>query len=196
MIRQEYGNQMICIGIDNGLTGGIVAVDENQLIHSNPTYAKNQPGLFDDETGTYAWIMPVIKGKGKNIYDIKRIVKILTYLKNEAQLNRIPMYAILEKAHILPKNGGRANFTTGECFGMMQGILSALNIPYEIVSAKMWQQRIFQGQTVTDTKQSSILFCQNKFPKVDWRISPRGRKAHDGKTDAACMAVYCHRLHK
>lgn len=187
---------MIYVGIDNGLSGGIVAVEDDLSIQKNPTYAKNQPGLFDDETGTYTWVMPIIKGKGKNIYDIKRIVKILTYLKNYAQLNHKPIYVVLEKAHILPKNGGRANFTTGECFGMMQGILSALHIPYEIVSAKMWQQRIFQGQTVTDTKQSSILYCQNKYPDIDWRISKKGRKPHDGKTDAACMAVYCQRLNR
>jgi hypothetical protein len=186
---------MICIGIDNGLGGGIVAV-EDQEIPTNQEYAKNQPGLFDDETGTYAWVMPVVKGSGKSFYDIGRIAKILKYLKEYARLNRMPIYAVIEKAHILPKNGGRANFTIGECFGIMKGLLTALEIPFEIVSAKQWQQNIFQGQTVVDTKQSGILFCQNKFPKVDWRISKRGIKPHDGKTDAACIAVYCHRLNK
>ena len=155
------------IGVDGGLSGGISII--------------NGDGVLLD-----CFVMPVIKnGKGRE-YDLKQISSIFEAYK----IKFANMTVVLEKAHTMPLNGGRANFTTGECFGMVKGVLSALRIPFEVIAARTWQKKIFQGQTVKDTKQSSILFCRNKFPDVDWRASDRCRKDHDGKTDATCLAVY------
>lgn len=182
---------MIYIGIDNGLNGGIVAINEKQeVISADDNILKYS--FFDDDKLVFAWLMPIIKGQKGKIYDIKKIIEIFDYL----QLSEEKIFVVLEKAHIMPQNGGRANFTTGECYGIIKGILSSLNIPYEIVSAKIWQKDIFQGQTIKDTKQSSIMYCKNKFPNIDWRASKRCKNAHDGLTDAACMAVYCYRLNR
>jgi len=160
------------VGVDNGLNGGIVVIDENQKI-------------------LHKWIMPVIKIKNKNEFDIQSIVYIFKEIIEYDTLT----FVCLEHAHVRPISGKRACFTTGFCFGLIQGILEGLNISYEIVNPKVWQKDIFQG-TVSDTKNASIVFCQRKWPDVDWTKSERSKKIHDGITDAACMALYCYRQNR
>lgn len=159
---------MIYIGIDGGLNGGITAIDSDGFIESI--------------------VMPVIKGQKGNIYDIQQITEFFKKYKYLLECEKITV--ILEKAHSMPKQGVVSTFKIGECFGIMKGIIVALGLPYEVIAARTWQKAIFQGQTVKDTKQSSILFCKNKYPDIDWRASDRCRIDHDGKTDATCIAVY------
>ncbi len=165
---------MITIGLDGGLNGGICVCQNNTILD--------------------VFVMPIIKGNKGNIYDTNKIIKIFNNVLILSKTQNEQVLALLEKAHTMPLNGGKANFTTGECYGIMKGILKSLKIPFEIVAAKTWQKEIFQGQTVKDTKQSSILYCKNKFPSIDWRASERCRKDHDGKTDACCIAIYGSRL--
>jgi len=163
---------ILYIGIDNGLNGGIVAIDENQNIIKK-------------------YIMPVIKIGNKNEFDVQKIADIFV----KCSIHQPRIYVCLEHAHVRPISGKRACFTTGFCFGLMQGILETLDISYEIVNPKVWQKDIFQG-TVSDTKQASIIFCQRKWPNEDWTATERSKKSHDGMTDAACMALYCYRKNR
>lgn len=159
---------MYTIGIDGGLDGGIVVYHNKKIIEKH--------------------IMPTFKGAKGRTYDIKSIINILKkYDPNDTLI-------ILEKAHTMLINGARANFTIGECYGMMKAIIIVLSFPFDIVAARTWQKEIFQGQTVKDTKQASIEYCRNRFPDIDWRASERCKKDHDGMTDAACLAVYGTRL--
>jgi len=151
------------IGLDNGVNGGITILDENQNI-----IAKH--------------IMPVL-GKSKKEYDINRIIQILNRYKTDS-------FAILEKAQPQFRDGRKQAFKTGFGYGVLQALLTALNISYQIISPKMWQKKIFKGLNSNDTKIASILFCKRKWPKEDWTPTERSKKCHDGMTDAACMAYY------
>ena len=163
---------MVYVGIDNGLDGGIVALDRD-----NNVLLKK--------------VMPTIKGKGsKREYDVAKIVKILLQCKEIAEGNNSPINVVLEKAFVIPISGKKALFTTGLCYGMFQGILSSLELPYEVVAPKSWQKVIFVGMAGKDAKQKSIIWCKRKFPSVDWRATERSRKDHDGLCDATCMAYY------
>ena len=162
----------IYIGIDNGLSGGISVIDENQKVLQKH-------------------IMPTIKIKNKNVFDVQGIINIFRSLKTFTDDIKV----MLEHAHVRPISGKRACFTTGFCYGLMQGILEGMNISYEIVNPKVWQKDIFQG-TVSDTKDASILFCQRKWPDVDWTATERSNKAHDGLTDAVCIALYGYRQNR
>ena len=151
------------IGIDNGLNGGIVILDENQQIINK-------------------FIIPTIKSDNKTHYDINKIVKIFFDLPDRSSLN-----AILEKAHVRPISGKRASFMSGFGYGLMQGILESLSISYEIVKPQTWMKEL--EITSTDEK-GSILFCQRKWPNEKWIATERCTKAHDGLTDAACLALF------
>jgi hypothetical protein len=165
---------MIFIGIDNGLSGGIVAINEKQEIIGR-------------------CVMPVIKGK-KTDYDIGKIYNFLSRI-NDVFINQ-DIFVALEKAHVRPVSGKRACFMTGFGYGVMQGILKALGVSYEIVSPKDWQKEILKGMNTGDTKKDSIMFCKRKWPKEDWTATERSKKEHDGLTDAGCMALYCYRQNR
>lgn len=150
------------IGIDNGVNGGIVVLDRHHTIIDKI-------------------VMPVFGGSKKE-YDIQSIQSFL-----EKYINS---FAILEKAQPQFRDGKKQAFKTGYGYGVMQGILTALKIPFQIEAPKTWQSKVFKGLDTDDTKIASILFCKRKWPREDWTPTERSKKPHDGMTDAACMAYY------
>jgi len=154
----------IFIGIDNGKSGAIVVVDENENI------------VFKE-------IMPLIN----NEYDLKGIENIL----NRVKMHNCKVY--LEKAFTKPMNGNKANFTNGYQYGLMQGILFSNRFSYEVITVQGWQNSILKGITAKNTKEASISFCLKKWSELNWKKSDRCKKYHDGLTDAACIALYCKR---
>lgn len=150
------------IGIDNGIQGGLAVLDSQQNIVEKI-------------------VMPVLGGTKKE-YDIQIIYQFLLKYQNA--------FAILEKSQPQFRDGKKQAFKTGYGYGVMQGLLTALKIPFQIVAPKTWQKKVFEGLESDDTKSASILFCKRKWPEEDWTKSERSTKAHDGMTDAACMAFY------
>ncbi len=161
---------MIHIGIDPGLTGAISVLDDNCKII----------GLR---------LMPTIDGK-KKVYDIKEILAMVQCIKNTLS-GKHETIAMLE-APVIPfgKTKHSTTASTHLCYGAFQGILTALEIPYQIVRPKEWQKVVLKGFNLADTKQASKLFAQRMFPSTDFRRSGRCRNPHDGFTDATCMAYY------
>lgn len=157
---------MIFVGIDNGLMGGISAIENGEL-----KLVKK---------------MPVIKGgKGQRTqYDIQEIVETLRQLSCMGKLS-----VVLEKAQVTPIAGKNSCFSMGFCMGMMQGILESMKIPYQLIPARQWQNEVLKGMA-GDTKAKSILWCKRRFPNQDWIMSPRSKKENDGLCDATCMAYY------
>jgi len=160
---------MIYIGIDNGLNGAIVGIDKERKV-------------------IYSFIMPVFKVKNKHEFNVWGIVKIFDQMIKIHGRENISV--ILEQAHVRPISGKRACFTTGFCFGMMQGILESLKIRYEIISPREWQSKMLRTTKKSDTKALAILLCQRNWPTEDWKASTRCKKPHDGLCDAGVMALY------
>ena len=157
----------IFCGIDNGIGGGLAFYDSEK----NVLEAMPMP------------IVSVKKAKGnKNEYSIAEIVGILT--------SRPITFAVIERAQAFPGQGVVSMFNIGRGFGIMEGMLAALEIPYMVVHSKTWQKKMFEGVAHTDTKQASVLVAQRLFPGVKFVGSDRATKLHNGMTDAALMAYY------
>jgi len=166
------------IGIDNGLNGAIVAIDDLQRI-------------------VYKGTIPILKLGKKKEYDIRAITYILDNIPDaHARVQGTQVHAVVEKALIIPVSGRLSLFSTGFCNGMMQGILSALGISYEVVAPKEWQKEVLKGMNTKDTKQASIMWCKRKYPEEDFTATERSTKDHDGICDALCMATYCLRMNR
>lgn len=151
-------------GIDNGLKGGIVFIDSRGAVKERH-------------------IMPVITSeKGKTEYDV--------FLMVEAFKNKNIELVALEKAQAYPGQGVTAMFSVGKGFGLWQGILTALGIPFVIVPPQTWQGHVLAGMDRRDTKQASALFAQRMSPETNWRGTDRSKIIHDGLTDAFCLAHY------
>lgn len=157
---------MIIIGIDNGLDGGVVCL---RLGASTLLKA----------------VTPTL-GTGKRSYDLAAMSRVLRAMLVTGE----DAIAFLETAMVMPKNGALSSFSTGFGYGAWQGLLTGLAIPFEVVRPQQWQREMFEGMNRSDTKACSATVAQRLWPAVDWRATQRSKKAHDGLTDAACIAEY------
>lgn len=156
-------NNEIYIGIDGGNAGGIVALQGKKILFKEP--------------------MPIMQTTdSRNEYDLNRIIEILS---------RFPDATIIfEKAHAMPKLGTVQAFNFGKGFGMMLGVLSALQLRYHVVHSRTWQTLLFRDQPHGDTKQASRIVARRLFPTEDFRATPKSKKDADGLTDATLIAYY------
>jgi len=165
---------MIYIGIDGGVNGGLAEYnsDTNKLT---------------------VQVMPVIRVESKNGKRSEyNIPEVRDWFRSYQNIKMV----ILEKAQPFPGMPAHSTFMNGLNFGIMQGILTSLSIPYMIIHAKTWQKRMFEGMDHKDTKQASKIKAQQLFPDAKFIAGDKATKLHDGMTDATLMAYYGYLLHK
>jgi len=152
------------IGIDPGITGGLVAIDNEGFLE-------------------YAFRTPSIKDKGKNYYDIPGMVELLT---QPMMINGASVICAIEKVGTMPRDGRVGAFNFGKGFGIWLGILGGLGIPYTEVMPQRWQARMLRGlPRGPQTKTSAVQRCKSLFPTLPIKV-----KADWGMADAALIAEY------
>ena len=96
--------------------------------------------------------------------------------------------AAVEKVGAMPGQGVTSMFTFGTGYGFIQGALSALSSPYQLVPPKKWKGEY----SITADKKQSIEVCRRLFPTLE--LIPCGcYKEHDGMAEAALIAEYAKR---
>jgi crossover junction endodeoxyribonuclease RuvC len=158
----------ICAGIDPGLGGAIVALD--------------------DSGGLLSWAdTPTIllaAGRSKRDYDLPGMVRIL---RDWADTPRL--LVVLERQQCRPGQSAPATYTTGRGYGLWEGILAALEIPYQTVHPATWSRAMLGGLS-GDTKARSLLRAAQLCPELPLR-RPNGRKdTQHGRSDAALLALW------
>lgn len=160
----------IFIGIDPGLNGGFAA-------------------LFPEENKLIILPMPLI---GDKDYDVVKLASMFKNIKADPK----DVFVTIEKQMALPGQGLTSTLKTGTGFGLLIGIVAALEIPYQIIPPQKWQRQIFVGLPAKqDTKVSSEIMAKRLFPSEDFLKTGRCKKASDGLTDAACIAEYGRRVY-
>src|ERR1035437_10078599 len=158
---------MKILGVDNGLSGGLVIVEDGKLAHMLVTPT-------------------VLVKASKREFNEDAIVAFIEKHK--------PDHVFLEKAQSMPGQGVSSMLSIGLGYGTYRGILAALKLPRTLVHPKTWQKVMFQDLPKTDTKAMSHIVCMRLWPGMSWLASERCKKAHDGLTDAAMIAMYGFRL--
>ena len=92
----------------------------------------------------------------------------------------------LEHVHAMPKQGVSSTFNFGMNFGIIQGVLKAYAIPYELVTPQKWKKEF----SCTSDKNTSIEVCKRLFPNVNLKATEKCRKDHDGMAEALLIAEY------
>jgi len=115
MAKKEY----IVIGIDPGLSGGIVVFEKN-----NDTPIVNPIPI----TTT------IVNNKKKNVYDLEKIVDILKKYKKNVILG-------IEKQGVRHGEGSVSSFTAGEGYGSLKGIAIALGFKVIIIQSTSWKKQ-------------------------------------------------------
>lgn len=107
-----------------------------------------------------------------------------------ALLDGCIQFAVIEKVSASPQMGVTSAFTFGQWYGLAEGILVSLGIPFERVTPQKWQKEfglIQRGKKLGDTekKRQNKARCQELFPGV---------KITNANADAILIAEYCRRV--
>lgn len=162
---------MIYVGIDPGKDGGIVARQKGEIIGKHT--------------------IPLIGPKKDRNVDFEMLADILKkYSEQNAKF-------AIEDVHSLYLSSAKANFQFGRIVGIKEGILATLKADLVKVQPKVWQKEMWSGvpivyksRTSKDTKATSLLAANKRYPTEDFTPTKRSTKPHDGLVDAALLAEY------
>lgn len=154
----------VVIGIDPGKSGAVVALDDLGVVVASAMAGQ--------------W---VLKGTGPS-YVPRTMADFLTLI--DADL------VVIETQSTRP--GQSHAVVTGYGWGLWVGIAAALNLAYVEVSPARWTRAILAGAP-GEGKARSIAVARSRVPGID--LTPgRRTKPHDGLADAACLALYGHKV--
>ena len=154
---------MILIGIDPGVSGAVAILKRGEHF------------VFD---------MPVMNLSGKkqqvNASELGKLFREnLPYVGADYGVDAT---AYVEQVHSMPGQGVSAMFNFGTGYGVIQGVLGALQIPMVLVSPAVWKRRA--GLT-GKPKDASRTLAQQLYP-----AAPLGLKKHVGRADAILIARF------
>ncbi len=163
-------NNKFFIGIDPGITGALVCIDEKGNIRKKD-------------------VMPVMKVGTKNKLDPHAITQWFKDCFTEEEIRIVA----IEEQHAMHKQGVTSTFSTGRGYGILEGIVAALDLPYELIRAVDWQKEMFRGLPKGKTKELSVRVAKQLYPKEDFRKSDKCKIIHDGLSDACLLAEFIRR---
>lgn len=155
---------MIIIGIDPGARGALVALRAGrEVVAAHP--------------------LPVITGAGLDPVEMRAALNRLRWVGE--------CHAVIERAQSMGRESGSAMLRYGRDYGILLGLCTALEIPYETVPPATWHRALVGGST-GDPKARTLLTVRQLLPTIDL-VPPRARKPHDGIVDAAAIALWASR---
>ena len=95
----------------------------------------------------------------------------------------------LEHVSAMPGQGVVSMFTFGENFGFIQGLLTAFEIPYELVRPQKWKKEF----SITSDKNQAIDVCKRLFPNAILKRTERCKVDDSNFVEALLMAEYARR---
>jgi crossover junction endodeoxyribonuclease RuvC len=98
--------------------------------------------------------------------------------------------ACVEKVGAMPGQGVTSMFNFGKSAGFIEGVLSALLIPYQLIPPAKWKREF---SLIGKDKQASIITCRKLFPELDLKRTERCRTDSDGKAEALLLAEWARR---
>jgi hypothetical protein len=162
---------MIFLGVDPGLSGAIAAVNEDDDLLS----------VLD---------MPLLKlkrgGAARNEIDVTELARLVDDL---CQTEKVGL-AVIEQAQTIPGTAmPRQALQTGYNFGLARGVVAAQFAPTETVPPKVWKR----AMACPKEKDGARARASQLLPRHAglWAL-----KKHDGRAEAALIALYAARLYR
>jgi crossover junction endodeoxyribonuclease RuvC len=97
--------------------------------------------------------------------------------------------AWIEKVHAFPKQGVSSAFNFGDNFGLLKGMVTACEIPYELVQPRFWQKRL---QIPPKKKEETKPQWKNRLKGIAQQLYP-GVPILKDHADAVLIAEACRR---
>jgi hypothetical protein len=157
---------MIIIGIDNGLTGGLVAIS---------SFSGALVGSV---------VMPT-QGKAKgNEVDSRALLEWMSSISAHDC-----MTAILETPG-KHSPGVQALCSMWDSYGSIRAILETRGIRHHRIAPQTWQKAILGNVEKGQTKPAALSKARQLWPAESFLATPRSSKPHEGLIDAALIAEY------
>jgi len=151
------------IGIDNGLKGGLCALNRESLEILSLAPMPCKPFGF------------------KNEIDVAEVLEWVQQFPN-------PAVAIEEPLHFAPTLASMRSMALS--FGKIVGACTVLQVPCIRVQVNDWQDEILGVRKIKGlTKTIALAKATQRWPKQRWNVG-RSKTPHDGIVDAALIAVY------
>lgn len=157
---------MIIIGIDNGLSGALVAISTITGLPPvsmlpMPTY-KKQKGRRVCAKSVDEWLSELIGNQEHLI-----LLETPLFAKSSAALSSMH-----------------------DSFGSTRAILEVRKWRHQIVDPRVWQKEVMPNCPSGQTKPMAIVTANKLFPDTDWRATKRCTTPDSGLIDAALIAHY------
>ena len=141
-------------------------------------------GIDPGKSGAMAVIRP--QGQIEVVpFDAVQYSKLMAYVCQEFE----DITCCVEKVGAMPGQGVVSMFNFGHNLGVIEGLLRAYGIPYQLVPPQTWKKEF----SLSSDKAKSIEVCQKLFPNVSLLATERSRKPNDGMAEALLMAEYARR---
>lgn len=118
-------------------------------------------------------------------FDPEEFMNIVAFLKAEPMATR----CCLEKVASMHGQGVKSMFTFGRNFGWLEGVMDMGGITYYEIPPQTWKKEF----GLSSDKQKSIKVCEELFPGVNLKRTPKCKNSHDGIAEALLMAEYARR---
>lgn len=155
----------IWIGVDPGAKGGMAAI-------------------YTDENGTQK---VAVAGWNNELF-----INFCKSFKQIAEAKDEQIVAAVEKVGAVHGNGIVSSFSFGKNAGFIEGVLSTLNIGYQLVPPKKWKDAF----SLNSDKAKSIEVCKRLFPDVSLKRTERCKTDSDGLAEALLICEWCRRKMK
>jgi hypothetical protein len=164
----NYDKPDIIIGIDNGISGAMVAISAHH-------------GLLMGKI-----LMPTrTNGKSRECNG----AEIVEWLHGFS-FNRIAVCIETPSKH---SPGTLALCSMWDCYGAIRGILESCGIKHIRIAPRTWQAEMLGVVPKGETKAYALAKAAQIWPDEDWLATPRSKKAHEGLIDAALIAEFYRR---
>ena len=153
---------MKIIGIDPGLNGAIVILENNKVL-----------SVFD---------MPVMSEGKKNKRQLNsaQLVRII----KENTLANDDINVVVEQVNAMPGQGVTSMFNFGQTFGAIKGVCAALELPIFFVRPAKWKKHF---ELINASKDSSRTKVIEMYPTLSNDLA---KKKDVNKSDAILIARY------
>ena len=140
----------------------------------------------------YIGIDPGAKGSmcvisnGKVLFKDFDLKEYSNTLKAFLDTDDTELMVAIEKVHAMPGQGVSSSFSFGQRLGELEGMLTALQIPYELVAPKDWQKAC--GIPAKSDKKGIASVMQKLYPTAELYGNKGGLR--DGRSDALGLAHF------
>lgn len=144
-------------------------------------------GIDPGKSGAFA----VIDGPNREAFawGDTEFAAFMAQYSDAARARRAYIVAAVEKVGAMPGQGVTSMFNFGKSAGFIEGVLTAVGIPFQLVTPRKWKTDF----GLDSDKAKSIAVCKQLFPGVNLLATPRCFRESDGMAEALLIAEYARR---